>query len=133
MGLSQYLFAQFPMLRWLELPALPLLWVDGVVPAGLGTPLIFMVIFWLVVRNRRVHYLIRFHVLQALVIDLALLLFSWILELLVAPLGFDFALRTLSNFVFLGALVLALFGIVQSLRGQEAEIPTLSEAVRMQL
>jgi hypothetical protein len=35
--------------------------------------------------------------------------------------------------VFLGALLLVLYGIVESLRGREAEIPTVSEAVRMQL
>jgi hypothetical protein len=35
--------------------------------------------------------------------------------------------------VFLGALLLVGFGVVQSLRGQEAEVPSLSQAVRMQL
>jgi hypothetical protein len=35
--------------------------------------------------------------------------------------------------VFLGALLLVLFAVIQNLRGKEAEIPTVSEAVRMQL
>jgi hypothetical protein len=41
--------------------------------------------------------------------------------------------RTLSNTVFLGALVLVLFALIESLRGKEADIPTISDAVRMQL
>jgi hypothetical protein len=35
--------------------------------------------------------------------------------------------------ILLGTLILVLTGLVQSLRGQETEIPTVSEAVRMQL
>jgi hypothetical protein len=35
--------------------------------------------------------------------------------------------------VFLGTLVVVLFGVVQNLRGKDAELPTISEAVRMQL
>ena len=47
--------------------------------------------------------------------------------------GGSFAGRTLSNTVFLGILVLVVFGVVESLRGKEADIPTVSEAVRLQL
>jgi len=50
-----------------------------------------------------------------------------------APLGGNFAVRTLANTVFLGVLVLVLYAVVQCLRGKEADIPALSEAVRMQL
>jgi hypothetical protein len=56
-----------------------------------------------------------------------------VFQVLLSPMGGGFALRTLSNTVFLGALVLVAFGVVQNLRGQEADLPTLSEAVRMQL
>jgi hypothetical protein len=41
--------------------------------------------------------------------------------------------RTLANTVFLGTLLILLFTVVQVLRGKEADLPTLSEAVRMQL
>ena len=40
---------------------------------------------------------------------------------------------TLGNTILLGTLILVLTGLVQSLRGQETDIPTVSEAVRMQL
>ena len=52
---------------------------------------------------------------------------------MLAPLGGNFAVRTLANTVFLGVLVLVLYAVVQCLRGKEADIPALSEAVRMQL
>lgn len=132
-GLSfgRSLFGLFPVLQWLSLPALPVALLQQAVP--FGSFLLFLVLFLAVVRNPRVPYLIRFNVLQAILIDILLVLVSLAFNILLTPLGIDFALRTLSNTVFLGVLVLVVFGVVQSLRGEEAEIPSLSDAVRMQL
>jgi uncharacterized membrane protein len=77
--------------------------------------------------------MIRFSVLQAILLDIVLVLLSLVFSVLLTPLGVGFALRTLSNTVFLGALVLVVFAMVEGLRGKEADIPSLSEAVRMQL
>jgi hypothetical protein len=131
LGFGRSLFGLFPVLQWLSLPALPVALLQQAVP--FGGFLLFLVLFLAVVRNPRVPYLIRFNVLQAILIDILLVLVSLAFNTLLAPLGIDFALRTLSNTVFLGVLVLMVFGVVQSLRGEEAEIPSLSEAVRMQL
>jgi hypothetical protein len=128
---GQSLFGLFPALQWLSLPALPLMLLQQAVP--FGGFVLFLVLFLAVVRNARVPYLIRFNVLQAILIDILLILVSLVFSVLLAPLGAGFALRTLSNTVFLGALLLVAFAVVQSLRGQEAEVPSLSEAVRMQL
>ena len=131
MGFGQSLFSLFPVLQWLSLPALPVALLEQAVP--FGSLLLFLALWLAVARNPRVPYLIRFNVLQAILIDILLVLVSLSFRILLAPLGIAFALRTLSNTVFLGVLVLVLFGVVQSLRGEEAEIPSLSEAVRMQL
>ena len=128
-GLS--LFGLFPMLQWLSVPALPLAVLQQVVP--FGGLVLFLALYLAVVRNGRVPYPIRFNVLQAILIDIVLVLVSLAFNLLINPLGSGFALRTLSNTVFLGTLVVVLFGVVQNLRGKDAELPTISEAVRMQL
>ena len=128
---GQSLFGLFPALQWLQLPALPLVVLQGAVP--FGGFVLFLVLFLAVVRNSGVPYLIRFNVLQAILVDILLILISLAFQVLLAPLGIGFILRTLGNTVFLAALVLVLFGVVQSLRGQEADVPTLSEAVRLQL
>jgi hypothetical protein len=125
------LFGLVPLLQWLSVPALPLALLQQALP--FGGFLLFLVLYLGVVRNSRVPYLIRFNVLQAILIDIVLVLLSLAFNVLLAPLGAGFALRTLSNTVFLGALVLVLFGVVESVRGKEADIPSLSEAVRMQL
>lgn len=128
---GQSLFGLFPVLQWLSLPAFPVLLLQQAVP--FGGFVLFLVLFLAVVRNTKVPYLIRFNVLQAILVDILLILVSLVFSVLLAPLGLGFALRTLSNTVFLGALLLVGFGVVQSLRGQEAEVPSLSQAVRMQL
>jgi hypothetical protein len=128
---GQSLFGLFPALQWLSLPALPLMVLQQAVP--FGGFVLFLVLFLAVVRNAKVPYLIRFNVLQAILIDILLILVSLVFSVLLAPLGAGFALRTLSKTVFLGALLLVAFAVLQSLRGQEAEVPSLSEAVRMQL
>jgi len=119
-----------PALQWLALPALPVLMLERGVP--FGGFLLFLVLFLAVVRNPQVPYFLRFNVLQAILLDIVLVVVSLAFQLL--RLGSQgFTGRTLANTVFLGMLVLLLFALVQCLRGKEADIPTLSEAVRMQL
>ena len=125
------LLLQFPILQPLALPALPLIVLQNAIP--FGGLVLFLVLYLAVVRNARVPYLVRFHVLQAILIDIVLVLLSLAFQTLLGPFAGSFAVRTLQNTVFLGALVLCLFTVVQSLRGQEADIPTVSEAVRLQL
>ena len=127
---GQWLFGLFPILAWLQLPALPLVMVQQLVP--FGSLVLFLVLFLAVVRNSRVPYFIRYSVLQAILVDILLVLINLAFGVLRLN-GGNFAGRTLSNTVFLGILVLVGFGVVESLRGKEADIPTVSEAVRMQL
>jgi hypothetical protein len=125
------MFSMFPALQWLAVPALPLQVLEQAVP--FGGLVLFLLLFLVVVRNAQVPYLIRFNVLQAILIDIVLVLLSLAFQMLLAPLGGGFAVRTLSNTIFLGTLLLVAFAVVQCLRGKEADIPTVSEAVRMQL
>ena len=127
---GQGLFGLFPILAWLQLPALPLVMVQQLVP--FGSLVLFLVLFLAVVRNSRVPYFIRYSVLQSILVDILLVLINLAFGVLRLN-GGNFAGRTLSNTVFLGILVLVGFGVVESLRGKEADIPTVSEAVRMQL
>ena len=120
----------FPAQQWLMLPAIPVLLLERNVP--FGGFMLFLVLFLAVVRNPRIPYFLRFNVLQAILLDIVLVVVSLAFQLLrLGSLGF--AGRTLANTVFLGMLVLLVFAVVQCVRGKEADVPSLSEAVRMQL
>ena len=125
------LFGLFPALQWLSLPALPVVMLQQMVP--FGGFLLFLALYLAVVRNQKVPYYLRFNVLQAILLDIVLVVISLAFSILLSPLGGGFAVRTLSNTVFLGVLVLVAYAVVQCVQGKEADIPSVSDAVRMQL
>ncbi|MBD2042006.1 Tic20 family protein [Microcoleus sp. FACHB-672] len=128
---GQFLFAQFPPLQLIFLPLLPLLKIYSTVPfAGL---IIFFALFLLVVRNEKISHFIRFNTMQAILLDIVLMLCGIILPILTGGLQIRFVMETLSNMIFLGVLAAFIYGVVQSAMGRYAEIPTISEAVHMQV
>jgi len=128
------LLSQIPLLGTaLEILLLPVAIVFSLVPFGLAGIIIFFVLFLLVVRNERIAHFIRFNTMQAILLDILLVLCSFAMRILAGGLGANFFLETLSNVIFLGTLAACGYGIVQSLLGRYAEIPTLSEAVYAQV
>jgi uncharacterized membrane protein len=128
------LFLQYPVLRPLVLPALPLIQLERSIPFGLGGLLLFFVLFLAVVRNPNVPYFLRFNALQALLTDIALIVLSIGFRLLLQPISAgSLLLGTLSSAVVVAVLAILLFSLVECLRGREPDLPGISQAVRMQL
>jgi hypothetical protein len=71
--------------------------------------------------------------MQAIMIDIVIVLCSFILPILSPIPGAGFALQTLASTIFLGVVAAVVFAVVQSLRGRYAEIPAISDAVYMQV
>jgi hypothetical protein len=134
---GQPLFRQFPALQVLVLPALPMLQFESLFSVGgfgLGSLLLFVVLYSAVVRNPQVPYAVRFNVLLALLIDILLIVVQLAIQVLVRDtFGNNLLLRTLDNTIFIGVILLLLFAMVECLRGREPDVPSLSDAVRMQL
>ncbi len=128
---GSFLFRQFPALNVLLLPLQPVLFIYNQIPfAGL---VVFFLLFLLVVRNERIAHFIRFNTMQAILLDILLVLCSLVLQILLPALGSNLVTETLINLVFLGTVAACGYSIVQSLLGHYAEIPTLSEAVYAQV
>lgn len=143
---GQVFLSQFPQLNILFVPLWPFLAVYGIllsiIPFGLGGLAIFIALIALVVRNDRIRHFVRFNTMQAILIGIALSIFSllWSLLFTVTPsfgasggLGGGILGDTVANMLFFGTLTLSIYAMVQSARGRYAEIPTLSEAVYMQV
>ena len=126
------LFAQFPDLNLILLPLFPLIQIYTGFPfAGL---IIFIVLLTLVVRNTNISHFIRFNTMQAILLDIVLFLGRIILDMVLVPVaGTSLLVDTFLNVVLLGILGAIIYSVVQTARGQYAEIPTLSEAVYMQV
>jgi hypothetical protein len=132
MPFGQLLFAQFPFLTLLQIPLIPITILYSSIPfAGL---IVFFVLFSAVVRNERISHFIRFNTMQAILIDILLLLVGLLFKLLSGGLGTTNLLaQTLNNAIFIGSLAACLYSIVQSILGRYAEIPTISDAAYSQV
>ncbi|AOX03391.1 MULTISPECIES: Tic20 family protein [Moorena] len=128
---GQFLLRQFPILGIIYLPLQPLISLYYGLPlVGL---IIFFVLFLAVVRNPQISHFVRFNTMQAILLDILLVLCGLLLPILVQALGVNLLTETLYNIVFLGILAACGYSMIQSLMGRYAEIPSLSQAVYSQV
>jgi len=130
---GEYFFQEFPdVARVIRVPLSPLLALASIPFAGF---IAFLALFFLVIRNPNISHFIRFNAMQAILLDIILILCNIIFGVILMPtLGNSgLIVETLSNVAFLGGVVAVVYSMVQSGLGQYAEIPTISDAVYMQV
>lgn len=132
LAFGRFLFQQFPVLQYILIPLTPVMVIYGVLGPFAGI-IIFFALYFLVVRNERIAHFIRFNTMQAILIDIVLVLCSLIVPILAQGIQISFIVETIYNLVFLGVLAAVIYSVVQSLLGRYAEIPTISDAVHMQV
>ncbi len=125
------LFLDFPFLQLLAIPVLPVILFEQIIP--FGSLLLFFLLFLGVARNPKVPYFLRFNTLQALLIDIALVVLSYAFQLIIQPIGSNLISQTLSSTVLIGILAIITFSVVECVQGKEPDLPGISEAVRIQL
>ena len=126
---GRFLFTQFPVLQLLLIPLAPLMQIYSLPLASL---IIFFALYLGVVRNENISHFIRFNAMQAILLDIVLMLCRLVLPIFDGP-QVAFIAETLYNMVFLGAFAAFVYAVVQSLLGRYAEVPPLSDAVYMQV
>ncbi|MEZ2225352.1 MULTISPECIES: Tic20 family protein [unclassified Microcoleus] len=126
---GRFLFQQFPVLQLLFIPLAPLMQIYSLPFASL---VIFFALYLGVVRNENISHFIRFNAMQAILLDIVLMLCGLVLPIL-AKVQIAFIAETLYNMVFLGVVAAFVYAVVQSALGRYAEIPPLSDAVYMQV
>jgi uncharacterized membrane protein len=131
------LFQQLPVLQIILVVFQPLLNIYGLISRallGFGSLILFLLLYFLVVRNERIAHFIRFNTMQAILIGIVWSLCRLILGVVLASvLGNDsFVMETLNTTVFLGVVAAFFYSVIQSLMGRYAEIPTISDAAYVQ-
>ena len=117
------LFYKFAYLKIFLLLTLPVAIIENSLP--FGSLLLFLILFAGVVRNPNVPYFVRFNGCQALLLDIALILFSYLLRILPIP--------EVGLFLFILSLAIFIFCLIQCITGIEPEIPLISKSARMQI
>ncbi|MBK1988448.1 hypothetical protein A0J48_013015 [Sphaerospermopsis aphanizomenoides BCCUSP55] len=129
---GSFLLRQFPVLELLFLPLQPVLFIYDSL-GSIGQIIAFFALFFLVVRNEKISHFIRFNTMQAILLDIVIILCSILLRILTPIPGAGFAIETLANTIFLGIVAAVVYSVFQSLMGRYAEIPAISDAVYMQV
>ena len=118
-----FLFYKFSFLKLLLFLTLPISLIERSLP--FGGLLFFLLLFAGVVRNPNVPYFVRYNACQALLLDIALIIITYLLRILpIAEFG---------SIVFVFTLSIFIFSIFQCLKGIEPELPLISRSVRMQI
>jgi uncharacterized membrane protein len=128
---ASFIFRDLPALQYLFLPLVPLIQVYEAIP--LGRLLVFFGIFFGIVRSDRFSDFIRFNAMQALLVSIIVSISGFVLSLLAPSFGaIPLLVETLVNTLFFGVVAAAGYSMVQSIRGERAEIPAISEAADLQ-
>jgi hypothetical protein len=128
-----FIFQQIPFLgAALAIALYPLAFLYSSL-GSFGSLIIFLVLFFAVVRNPRISHFIRFNTMQAILIAILVYLLGLVLGFVARGLGANLVVETLYNVVFLGAFAACVYSIIQSVIGKYADIPTISEAAYSQV
>ena len=118
-----YLFYKYSFLKILLLLTFPIAIVEKSLP--FGGFLLFIILFAGLARNPNVPYFVRYNACQALLIDIALIIISYLFRIL--------PIVELGSIIFIFTLCIFIYSISQCIFGVEPEIPLISKSVRMQI
>ena len=118
-----YLFYKYSFLKLLLFLTFPIAIIEKSLP--FGSFLLFIILFAGLVRNPKVPYFVRYNACQALLIDIALIIVSYLIRIL--------PIVELGSIIFIFTLCLFIYSISQCIYGIEPEIPLISKSARMQI
>ena len=118
-----YLFYKYSFLKVFLFITLPIELLEKSLP--FGSFLLFILLFAGLARNPKVPYFVRYNACQALLIDIALIIISYLLRIL--------PIVELGSIVFVFMLCIFIYSTFQCIYGVEPEIPFISKSVRMQI
>ncbi len=117
------MFYKYSFLKILLLLTFPIAIIEKSLP--FGSFLLFIILFAGLVRNPNVPYFVRYNACQALLIDIALIIISYLLRI--------FPIVELGSIIFIFTICIFIYSIFQCIYGVEPEIPLISKSVRMQI
>ena len=102
---GNHLYIKYPFSQIIQIPAIPIIIIERSIP--FGNLLLFLAIFIGLVRNSKASYFLRFNALQSLLINIGIIILSFIFEILFSPFGNSLIIRTFSS-----TLLISTFSII---------------------
>ena len=118
-----YLLYKYSFLKLLLFLTFPVAIIERSLP--FGGLLLFIILFAGLVKNPKIPYFLRYNTCQALLLDIALIIISYLFRIL--------PIVELGSLIFIFTLCIFIYSIFQCSKGVEPEIPFISKSVRIQI
>jgi len=128
---GNHLFIKYPFTQIIQLPAIPIILLERSIP--FGSLLLFLGVFLGLVRNSKVSYFLRFNALQSLLINIGIIIVSFIFEIISSPFLNSLIIRTFSSTLLISLFSMIIYCVWSCTQGNEPNLPGISQATKMQL
>ncbi len=128
---GNHLFIKYPFTQIIQLPAIPIILIESSLP--FGNLLLFIAIFIGIVRNSKVSYFLRFNALQSILINIGIIILSFIFEIIFNPFLNSLIIRTFSSTLLMSLFLVIVYCVWSCTQGNEPNLPGISQATKMQL
>ena len=128
---GNHLYIKYPFTQILQVPAIPIILIERSIP--FGSLLLFLGIFLGLVRNTKVSYFLRFNALQSLLINIGIIIVSFIFEIIFSPFLNSLIIRTFSSTLLISLFSMIVYCVWSCTQGNEPNLPGISQATKMQL
>ena len=128
---GNHLYIKYPFIQIIQIPAIPIIFIERSIP--FGSLFLFLSIFFGLVRNSKVSYFLRFNALQALLINIGIIIASFIFEIIFSPFANSLIIRTLSSSLLISIFLMIIYSVWSCTQGNEPNLPGISQAAKMQL
>ena len=131
LAFGNHLYIKYPFIQIIQIPAIPIILIERSIP--FGSLLLFLAIFFGLVRNSKVSYFLRFNALQSLLINIGIIIASFIFEIIFSPFANSLIIRTCSTTLLISLFAMITYCVWSCTQGNEPELPGISQATKMQL
>jgi uncharacterized membrane protein len=128
---GNHLYIKYPFIQIIQIPAIPIILIERSIP--FGSLLLFLAIFFGIVRNSKVYYFLRFNAIQSLLINIGIIIASFIFEIIFSPFAHSLIIRTLSSSLLISIFLMIIYSVWSCTQGNEPNLPGISQAAKMQL
>ena len=128
---GNHLYIKYPFTQIIQIPAIPIVLIERSIP--FGNLLLFLAIFIGLVRNSKISYFLRFNALQSLLIDIGIIIVSFIFEIVFSPFLNSLIIRTFSSTLLISLFSVIVYCVWSCTQGNEPNLPGISQATKMQL
>ena len=128
---GNHLYIKYPFIQIIQIPAIPIILIERSIP--FGSLLLFLAIFLGLVRNGKVSYFLRYNALQSLLINIGIIIVSFIFEIIFSSFLNSLIIRTISSTLLISLFSVIIYCVWSCIQGNEPDLPVVSQATKMQL